>query len=78
MQEKHGRVLELIGGGVMFALALTLLVRPRLMDELYGSLLVFGFAFLGVFLVLVLHRWVLPRFGVVIGSEDLPDRRPPA
>ena len=73
MQEKHGRILKLIGGMVMLALALTLLIRPQLMDELSGSLLIFGLAFVGVGVVLLLHRVVLPRFGVVIGSEDLAD-----
>jgi glutaredoxin len=76
MQEKHGRVLKLIGGGVMLALAVTLLVRPELMNDLQGSLLVFGAAFAGVALVLFVHRVVLPRAGIFIGSEKRPKRRP--
>jgi thiol-disulfide isomerase/thioredoxin len=77
MQEKHGRILKLIGGGVMLALAAILLVRPQVMDDLAGSLIVFALAFAAVGLVLLLHRVVLPRFGIVLGSEDLPDRREP-
>jgi hypothetical protein len=76
MQEKHGRVLKLIGGGVMLALAVTLIVRPALMNDLEGSLLVFGAAFVGIALVLLLHRVVLPKAGIFIGSERRPKARP--
>jgi len=41
------------------------------MDSVRNSLLVFGAA-LGVsVLVLVVHRKVLPRWGIVIGTENL-------
>lgn len=71
MQDKHGRILKLIGGVVMVTLALVLLVKPGLMHDLVSSFLVFGAAFVVGAFILVLHRVVLPKFGVRIGSEDL-------
>jgi hypothetical protein len=41
-EERHGRLLKLIGGSIMLALAVTLIVRPQLMHVLSGSLAVFG------------------------------------
>jgi len=71
LEEKEGRMLKLVGGMVMLALALVLLIDPTLMDSVRSSLLVFGAA-LGVsVLVLVVHRKVLPRLGIVIGTENL-------
>jgi cytochrome c biogenesis protein CcdA/thiol-disulfide isomerase/thioredoxin len=69
LEEKHGRVLKLVGGLVMLALAVVLLVNPDLMNNLTSSLLVFGAAFGLAGLVLLVHRVVLPRFGIYIGSE---------
>jgi len=61
MGEHHGRALKLIGGLVMVALAGALALRPELMEDLTGSLLLFGGA-LGVALaVLLLHGRA--RFG---------------
>ena len=71
LEEKEGRMLKLVGGMVMLVLAVVLLVDPTLMDSLRNSLMVFGAA-LGVsVLVLVVHRKVLPRLGIVIGTENL-------
>jgi len=71
LEEKEGRMLKLVGGMVMLVLAVVLLVDPTLMDSVRNSLLVFGAA-LGVsVLVLVVHRKVLPRLGIVIGTENL-------
>lgn len=59
MGEHHGRALKLIGGVVMVALAGALALRPALMEDLTGSLLLFGGA-LGVALVVLLvhgRRW---------------------
>jgi len=69
MEEKQGRVLKLVGGSVMLALAIVLIVDPDLMNNLGGTLLVFAAAFGGALLVLLLHRVVLPRFGIGIGTE---------
>ncbi|MFO7625326.1 MAG: hypothetical protein R6V73_13340 [Anaerolineales bacterium] len=69
LEEKHGRVLKLVGGLVMLALAVVLLVNPELMNSLTSSLVVFGVAFGTAGLTLLVHRKVLPRFGIYIGSE---------
>lgn len=70
LEEKHGRILKLVGGVLMAVLALVLLVRPDLMQSLNDSLMVFGGAFLAAGLVLLVHRKVLPRFGIYIGTEQ--------
>jgi cytochrome c biogenesis protein CcdA len=70
-EEKHGRILKLIGGMIMLALAITLAVAPDTMHSLGGTLAVFGGAIGASVLILWLHRRVLPRFGIVIGSEEL-------
>ncbi len=69
-EERHGRLLKLIGGMIMLALALVLLLRPELMNSVSGSLGVFGFALLATALVLLVHRWILDRLG-----HDHPPRR---
>jgi hypothetical protein len=44
MGERHGRALKLLGGVVMVALAGALALRPELMDDLSGTLWLFGSA----------------------------------
>jgi cytochrome c biogenesis protein CcdA len=70
-EEKHGRILKLMGGMIMLSLAITLAVAPDTMHSLGGTLAVFGGAIGASVLILWLHRRVLPRFGIVIGSEEL-------
>ncbi len=70
-EEKHGRILKLFGGMIMLALGLTLIFAPDTMHSLGGTLVVFGSALAASVAILWLHRRVLPRFGIVIGSEDL-------
>jgi hypothetical protein len=77
-EEKHGRILKLIGGMIMLALAVTLVLAPDTMHSLGGTLLVFGGAIGAAALILLLHRRVLPRFGIVIGSEELEAEVAPA
>lgn len=72
-EEKQGRVLKLIGGMVMLALAITLLIDPAIMNNIASSLLVFGAALSAALVILVLHRHILPRYGVYIGTESLTD-----
>ena len=72
IEEKHGRVLKLIGGMLMLALAIVMLVNPALMNNLGSSLLIFAIALGATVVVLVAHRWLLPRLGVHIGSEVSP------
>ncbi len=71
LEEKQGRMLKLVGGIVMLTLACVLLVDPTLMDNIVNSMLVFGVAFALAALVLFTHRQVLPRWGIVIGTEEL-------
>jgi cytochrome c biogenesis protein CcdA/glutaredoxin len=74
-EERHGRMLKLIGGLIMLALALVLLLAPELMQHVGASLGVFVGATLVAMLIILLHRVILPRFGIVIGDRDTsPDR----
>lgn len=69
MEEKHGRILKLIGGSLMLVLAAVMLINPTWMNSLSKSLLIFAIAFGLVGLILLLHRTILPAFGIWIGSE---------
>ena len=69
VEEKHGRILKLIGGVLMLALALVMLIKPSLMSDLGQSMVVFGIAFAITLLILLVHRVILPRMGIRIGSE---------
>lgn len=77
LEEKHGRILKLIGGALMLTLAAVLLVNPVLMNQVSTSLTAFGVAFALALLVLLIHRVILPRFGVTIGTEfaNTPGKR---
>ena len=55
-EEKQGRALKLIGGMIMLALALVLLIEPELMNSIGGSLLVFAAALLASFAIMLVHR----------------------
>ncbi|MFN8444997.1 MAG: thioredoxin family protein [Caldilineaceae bacterium] len=78
LEEKHGRLLKLIGGMLMLALAVVMLVHPAWMDQISSSLIVFAIAFAATGLVLLVHRTLLPQLGIRIGSELSPKPRPPA
>jgi hypothetical protein len=69
LEEKHGRILKLIGGMFMLTLAGVMLINPALMNSLSSSLIIFGAALLATLLVLLIHRSILPKFGILIGSE---------
>jgi cytochrome c biogenesis protein CcdA/thiol-disulfide isomerase/thioredoxin len=69
LEEKHGRILKLIGGVLMFTLAIIMIVKPSLLNELGSALIIFGVAFALTALVLLLHRRILPKMGIYIGSE---------
>ncbi|MFW5879846.1 MAG: hypothetical protein ACOCUV_03390 [bacterium] len=68
-EEKHGRVLKLVGGIIMLVLAITIIFFPDAMNTVTGSLYVFGIAGAASSLIIWLHRKILPRFGIRIGSE---------
>ena len=75
LEEKQGRILKLIGGMLMLTLAVVMLVDPNLMNSLSASLVIFGAAFGAALLVLLVHRVILPRFGIRIGTELNPKTR---
>lgn len=72
LEEKHGRILKLIGGMLMLALAGVMLINPTIMNDLSSSLIVFGIAFAATLVVLLAHRVILPRLGIHIGTEFRP------
>jgi thiol-disulfide isomerase/thioredoxin len=51
------RLLKLLGGSIMLALGLVMLIRPALMNDITGTLLVFVAALTAAGLVDLLHRW---------------------
>jgi thiol-disulfide isomerase/thioredoxin len=75
VEEQHGRLLKLVGGMLMLSLSAAMLIDPNLMNDLSSSLLVFGGALLLTLFVLLMHRKVLPAFGIWIGSEKPKQKR---
>ncbi len=75
LEEKHGRILKLIAGMLMFTLALVMLVDPSRMNTLAGTLLIFAIAFAATLVVLLMHRKVLPAMGIWIGSEKPTEKK---
>ncbi|MFP4208720.1 MAG: thioredoxin [Wenzhouxiangella sp.] len=67
-QEDQGRILKLIGGVIMIALAVVLIAAPELMSGIGSSMSVFVAAFAATGLIVVLHRYILPRLGIRIGD----------
>lgn len=68
-EERHGRILKLIGGIIMLALAGVLVFAPELMHDVRGALGVFAIALGVTGLILLLHRYLLPRLGIRVGDE---------
>lgn len=62
-EEKQGRTLKLIGGMIMLAVAVVLMVDPTWMNNITSTLILFGGAFLLSLLILFVHRMILPRYG---------------
>jgi hypothetical protein len=60
LEERGGRVLKLIGGAVMLALALVMLFWPKALESIPGTLAVFGGAIGGALLIVILHRFLHP------------------
>jgi thiol-disulfide isomerase/thioredoxin len=69
LEEKQGRILKLMGGMLMLTLAIVMLVDPTVMNRLDAALGVFAVAFGATLLVLLVHRVILPRLGIHVGSE---------
>lgn len=70
-EERHGRILKLVGGVIMLALAYGIVFRYEALESIAGILKLFATAAVIIIGVLLLHRVILPRFGIVIGSERL-------
>ncbi|MCX7976643.1 MAG: thioredoxin family protein [Bellilinea sp.] len=75
LEEKHGRILKLVGGVLMLTLAVVMVLNPNLLDDLSTALVIFGVAFGITALILLVHRRILPRFGIWLGNEAHPRRR---
>ncbi len=75
IEEKHGRILKLIGGVLMLSLAIVMLFKPSIMSNLNESLIVFAIAFAVTGLILLVHRVILPRMGMHIGTEFNPKKK---
>lgn len=56
LQEQHGRILKLVAGVVMLALAITMIVDPGRLDSLWGTAVVFGSAGVVTLLVALVDR----------------------
>jgi len=69
LEEKHGRILKLLGGMLMLCLAVVMLINPQLMNNVINALIIFGAAFGLTGLVLIVHRVILPMFQIR-ASED--------
>jgi glutaredoxin len=67
-QEGQARVLKLIGGVVMIALAIVLITEPEIMSRPGPALGVFVAAFAVTGMIVLLHRRILPRLGVQLGD----------
>jgi hypothetical protein len=70
--EGGARVLKLLSGSVMLALAVAMLQFPEALGSLTGTVVVFGVALGGAGLVLLAHRWIHPQsspFGGPSGAE---------
>ena len=70
MEEKHGRILKLIGGVLMLTLSAVMIFNPSLLSDLNSALIIFAIAFAVTILILVLHRRILPAMGIYIGTEQ--------
>lgn len=68
-QEGQARVLKLIGGVVMIALAIVLVTEPDIMSEAGPAVGVFLGAFAVAGLIVLVHRKLLPRVGIAVGDD---------
>ena len=68
-EQRHGRLLKLIGGMVMLALGLMLILAPDLMQDPAGTLLLFVAALFLAALIVLVHRKLLPALGIRWGDD---------
>lgn len=62
-EEKHGRILKLIGGMVMASLAGFMLFSPETLNTLDGTLWVFAIAAISSVVIITVHKKFLPKLG---------------
>jgi len=62
-EERHGRLLKLLGGAVMVALGIVLLAAPQLMEDLVGATLVILGAVIAALVFDRIHRATTTRTG---------------
>jgi uncharacterized membrane protein HdeD (DUF308 family) len=75
VEEKHGRVLKLISGVIMLILGIVMAINPAWMNDLRTSLLVFFIALIITILIFIIHKKILPKFGITIGNESQQKQR---
>ena len=73
-EERQARLLKLLGGVVMIALAIVLITDPDIMSSIGPALAVFAVAFAVTGSIVVAHRFLLPRLGIRIGDGDAEGR----
>lgn len=56
LEERHGRLLKLVGGMLLLGLGLVMLIAPAFLNSLVGALVVFGLAGAAAFVVDALYR----------------------
>ncbi|HSF86950.1 MAG TPA: hypothetical protein VLG28_15005 [Acidimicrobiia bacterium] len=61
LQERHGRVLRLVGGMVMVVLAGVMILRPELMESMAGAVVVFAGAAALAGVALAIEHFARPR-----------------
>ena len=64
IREEHGKVLKLVGGTLMLTLGTSFLFAPGLMENVKGSLIVFGVAVVASLFLILLRRRLLPLLGI--------------
>lgn len=69
-QESQARVLKLIGGVVMVALAVVLITDPEIMSQPGPAIGVFVAAFAVTGLIVLVHKQLLPRLGIQVGDRE--------
>lgn len=60
-EEKHGRILKLLGGSVMMALAMAMLFAPDKLNDLQATLGIFLLAIIITGLIIFVHKVVMPK-----------------
>ncbi len=65
LEEKHGRILKLLGGMLMLCLAVVMLIDPQLMNDVINALIIFGIAFGLTAVILIIHRIILPKLNII-------------